>query len=77
MRTAKSQRRTLPRSSIVAVAMAVAIGLAALPSLTDRSLAMAPGMNGRLVFQRQAENHNQLFAISLDGSGLVQITNFG
>jgi TolB protein len=77
MRTAKSQRRTLPRSSIVAVAMAVAIGLAALPSLTDRSLAMAPGMNGRLVFQRQAGNHNQLFAISLDGSGLVQITNFG
>jgi Tol biopolymer transport system component len=65
------------RSYFIAVVLAFAIGLTALPSGSDVSLAMAPGDNGKLVFQRQTGNHNQLFTISLDGSGLVQLTHFG
>jgi Tol biopolymer transport system component len=54
-----------------------ALAMVALSSATGVSLATAPGQNGKLVFQRQAGNHVQLFSLSPDGSGLLQLTHYG
>ena len=54
-----------------------AVAMVALSSATGVSLATAPGQNGKLVFQRQAGNHVQLFSLSPDGSGLLQLTHYG
>jgi Tol biopolymer transport system component len=58
------------------LAFVLAAAVVALASAADVSLATAPGQNGRLVFQRQAGSHTQLFSVSADGSGLLQLTHF-
>jgi Tol biopolymer transport system component len=82
MRRAGALKIGFPRSSNEGVrarslAVVVAAAVVALSSATGVSLATAPGQNGRLVFQRQAGSHVQLFSLSPDGGGLRQLTHFG
>ena len=72
MRTALAPKIRFPRSSSEGVRMrslafVLAGAVVALSSAADVSLATAPGQNGRLVFQRQAGSHTQLFSLSPDG----------